>query len=288
MEKESGGMQQLQILVKALEYIEDHLFDVLRTEEIAEYCYCSKSSLEKIFRCFNRISVHEYIVRRKMSLAGKMLMERPERTILDVAVAFGFSSNEAFTRAFRQVWNVTPSVFRKNSTVGEMCHATILFPQYIGYTEIKMESKIESGDDRMRKNVDISELYDLFIARRDCYFVCSDIQGLISYNEISRKAGDLAILEALRRMEAAAGEEDYVFRIGADEFVVMTNTRDLDYANAIAKKVADCNGDTFTYKDRELKLGLYVSVMKLNGDEMRYNDLFDTLHQQILESKFEE
>lgn len=279
-------MQQLQILAKALEYIEAHLCDAVKTEEIAEYCYCSKSSLEKIFRCLNQISVHDYIVRRKMSLAGKMLLEKPEWTILDVAVAFGFSSNEAFTRSFRQVWNVTPSEFRKNSSANGSDHTTILFPQYTGYTEIEMKSNVESGDDRMRKNVDISELYDLFVARRDCYFVCSDIQGLISYNEISRKAGDLAILEALRRMEDAAGEDDYVFRIGADEFVMMTSSPELAYANAVAKKVADCNGNTFTYEDRELKLGLYVSVVKLNGDEMRYKELFDTLHQQILESKF--
>lgn len=280
-------MQQLHILVKALEYIEQNLSTSLRTEDIAEYCYCSKSSLEKIFRCLNRISVHDYIVRRKMSLAGKMLLEEPERTILDVAVEFGFSGNEAFTRSFRQVWNVTPSEFRKTSGVGKTLHTTILFPQYTGYTEIDIESRMESGDDKMRKNVDISELYDLFIARRDCYFVCSDIQGLISYNEISRKAGDLAILEAIRRMNAAAGEEDYVFRIGADEFVMMTNSRDEAYANAVAKKVSDYNGQTFTYEEQELKLGLYVSVVKLNRDEMRYKELFDTLHQQILESKYE-
>lgn len=280
-------MQQLHILIRALEYIEKNLSNSIRTEEIAEYCYCSKSSLEKIFRCLNRISIHDYIVRRKMSLAGKMLIENPKQTILDIAVEYGFSSNEAFTRSFRQVWNMTPSEFRKANSSGKMGHTTILFPQYSGYTEIDVESKVESGDDRMRKNVDISELYDLFIARRDCYFVCSDIQGLISYNEISRKAGDLAILEAMRRMEAAAGEEDYVFRIGADEFVMMTNSRDASYANAVAKKVSDCNGNTFAYEEQELKLGLYVSVVKLNGDEMRYKELFDTLHQQILDSKYE-
>ena len=68
---------------------------------------------------------------------------------------------------------------------------------------------------------------------------------------------------------------------------MMTNSRDIEYANAIAKKVADCNGNTFTYEEWELKLGLYVSVVKLNGDEMRYKELFDTLHERILESKYE-
>lgn len=269
-------MQQLQILIRALEYIEGNMSSSIKTEDIAEYCYCSKSSLEKIFRCLNKISVHDYIVRRKMSLAGKMLMEKPEMTILDVAMEIGFSSNEAFTRSFKQIWNMPPSEFRKAE------HTTILFPRYDGYTQIGKGA----SDDMMRKNVDISELYDLFIARRDCYFVCSDIQGLISYNEISRKAGDLAIIEAMRRMEEAAGEEDYVFRIGADEFVMITNSRDIEYANAVAQKVLNCNGNTFAYEDGELKLGLYVSVVKLNGNEMRYKELFDTLHSQILESKY--
>ena len=280
-------MQQLQILVKALDYIEQNLSTPLRIEELAEYCYCSKSSIEKIFRCINRISVHDYIVRRKMSLAGRMLVEHPDWSILDIALEFGFSGNEAFTRSFKQVWNVTPSEFRKANAGGKASHRTILFPQYAGYTEIEMESEIESGDDRMRKNVDISELYDLFIARRDCYFVCSDIQGLTSYNEISRKAGDLAILEAMRRMETAAGEDDYVFRIGADEFVMMTGSKEIEYVETIAKKISSCNGQTFAYEDRELKLGLYVSVVKLNGDEMRYKELFDTLHEKILKSKYE-
>lgn len=269
-------MQQLQILIRALEYIEENLSNPTKTEEIAEHCYCSKSSLEKIFKCLNRISVHDYIVRRKMSLAGKMLIEKPEMTILDVAMEFGFSGNEAFTRTFRQVWNMTPSEFRKAE------HSAILFPQYTGYTEIGKGG----SESMMRKNVDISELYDLFIARRDCYFVCSDIQGLISFNEISRKAGDLAIIEAMRRMEAAAGEEDYVFRIGADEFVMMTNSKDAEYANTVAEKVLRCNGQTFPYEDGELELGLYVSVVKLHGNEMRYKELFDTLHNQILESKY--
>ena len=156
-------MQQLQILVKALDYIEQNLSTPLRIEELAEYCYCSKSSIEKIFRCLNRISVHDYIVRRKMSLAGRMLVEHPDWSILDIALEFGFSGNEAFTRSFKQVWNVTPSEFRKANAGGKASHRTILFPQYAGYTEIEMESEIESGDDRMRKNVDISELYDLFI-----------------------------------------------------------------------------------------------------------------------------
>ena len=40
------------------------------------------------------------------------------------------------------------------------------------------------------------------------------IKSLVPINEISYKAGDLAILEVLKRMEKVAGEDDVVFRIG--------------------------------------------------------------------------
>jgi AraC family transcriptional regulator len=48
-----------------------------------------------------------------MTLAGQELRLNPERRIIDIALDFGYTSNEAFTRAFYQVWNCTPSEFRK-------------------------------------------------------------------------------------------------------------------------------------------------------------------------------
>jgi len=81
-----------------------------------------------------------------------------------------------------------------------------------------------------RKYVDISELYDLFQERKDCYFVCCDIKWMIQINEVSRKAGDLSILETLHRMNEAAGEDDVVFRIGGDEFCMLTCSTEKEYA----------------------------------------------------------
>jgi AraC family transcriptional regulator len=85
----------------------------VKTEEIAAACYCSKASLEKIFRSTQNCSVHSYITKRRMTLAGKELRLHPERRIIDIALDYGYTSNEAFTRAFCQVWDCTPSDFRK-------------------------------------------------------------------------------------------------------------------------------------------------------------------------------
>lgn len=66
--------------------------------------------------------------------------------------------------------------------------------------------------------------------------MCCDIKGLIPINDISRKAGDLAIIESMKRISEAAGENDLVFRIGGDEFVLLTDSADTAYAESIAKK----------------------------------------------------
>lgn len=261
-------MKNIDVLVNCLEYIENHLKDNLKTPDIAKACCLSKSSLEKMFQYVYHLSVHGYIIRRRMMLAAKMLSENPEKSILTVAVECGYSSHEAFTRAFKDIWNCNPSEFRSRKY-------SELFPRY--------REPIQEGDNYImqRRNVDISQLYDLFCERRNCYFVCCDIKSLIPINDISYKAGDLAILESMKRMEDAAGEDDIVFRIGGDEFCMLTNSEDKAYADAIVEKILSKNGDTFDYEGQQIPLNLHAVSTKFEGKQMKYNDLFTELHQAI-------
>lgn len=266
-------MGNLELLTAALEYMEEHLQEDIHTEDVAQACFCSKSTLEKLFRYVTKFSVREYLVRRRMTQAAKMLSEQPAASILDVAVAYGYSSNEAFTRAFKQIWNCKPSEFRKMHRHSE------LFP--------RLRAPVEEGDNYMmtRRNVDISELYDLFRSRENCYFVCCDINKLVPINEISMKAGDLAILETMRRMEEACGEEDVVFRIGGDEFALLTNSSEIAYAEGLAEQIRSSNGQCFDYDGRKIPLSLHVGVTRYQGKALKYNELFAKLHTTIRDSK---
>ncbi|MCR5557684.1 MAG: hypothetical protein K6F75_09035, partial [Butyrivibrio sp.] len=64
-------MENIQLLVEALEYIEDNLTESIKTEAIADYLHCSKSSIEKLFRYINNISIRDYIIRRRISKASR-------------------------------------------------------------------------------------------------------------------------------------------------------------------------------------------------------------------------
>lgn len=146
---------------------------------------------------------------------------------------------------------------------------------------------IEDGGTYMslRKNVDISEMYDLFVQRKNCYFVCCDIKGLLPINEVSHKAGDMAIINTFERMNSEAGEEDIVFRIGGDEFVMLTASEDISYAKGVAKRIEKYNGEVFVHEGKEFPLSLHIAVVKFEGKNLKYRDLFEKLHIAILENK---
>ena len=264
-------MQHIELLMTALEYIEVHLRDEIKTEDVAAACFCSRSTLEKLFRSVHDISVHEYIVRRRMMLAAKKLSMQPELSILDIAIEYGYSTHESFARAFEQIWHCRPSELRTKKF-------TELFP--------RLSVPPQKGEDYImqRRHVDISELYDLFQERKDCFFVLCDIKHMLAINDISIKAGDLAILEQMRRMTAASGGDDIVFRIGGDEFCILTVSSDAAYAEQIAEKIRSMNEQTFPYENQDIPLTLHVTAVSLK-ECSRYEEVFAGLHNAIKESK---
>lgn len=264
-------METIQILIEALDYIESNLTESLKTDDIANHLYCSKSTIEKLFKYINNTSIRDYIIRRRMSRAALELAHNPEKSILEVGIQYGYGSNEAFTRAFYSVWQVSPSEFRKNPTDYE------LYPGIRLDRELMEEKSMSS-----RSKIDISALYDCIKERKGCYLVIGDIKHLIPINEISFKAGDLAIITALKRMENAAGEDDIVFRIGGDEFVMLTNSSDEEYAKSKCAEILSHNKECIDWEGRQIELSMYSKYVKYEGDSaLRYSEFFTMLQNVI-------
>ena len=268
-------MENLALLNLALCYMEENLSENITAEDVARACYCSPSSLQKPFRRLSHYSIKEYIIKRRLTLAARDLRDRPQDSILDIALRYCYQSNEAFTRAFEAMWNCSPSAYRQGRSFADLCPRLILSGEY------------DYGDEYMdkKRTVDISELYDLFKERKNCYFVCCDIRSLIPINEISHKAGDLAIAETAHRMDQCCGPEDLVFRIGGDEFAMLTASNDPAYARQIADRILEMNGQTFAYENREIPLSLYAEITRFPEGNLRYSELFSALHQTINNSK---
>ena len=265
-------MKELCILSDALNYIEDNICGELVQADIAAACCCSLSALQKLFRYAFNISVGDYITRRRLTCCAKELVNT-DRSVLDIALDHGYSTAEGFTRAFSRMWGEPPVSFRKEHRF------TGLFP--------KLELCDNGGNDmtERRRKYDVTELYDYLDANRGTFIIAFDIKGLIPINNISSKAGDVAIRESLRRIEEAAGDNMLLFRIGGDEFALATGTSDEAEADNIADAVTSRNGEPFIWEGRDIPLSLFSVKLRIADRSIRYSELFPEIYNALEEVK---
>ncbi len=96
---------------RALHYVEEHLADEIDLREAAKLAYCSEYHFTRMFSYLAGITLSEYIRRRRLTLAAFELQTSDLR-ILDVAVKYGYSSADAFTRAFQHIHGIAPSAVK--------------------------------------------------------------------------------------------------------------------------------------------------------------------------------
>jgi AraC family transcriptional regulator len=102
---------------KALWYIESHFESELSVEEIASVAGVSRFYLTRLFTLLLGRSVMQYARARRLTQAARALADgAPD--ILAVALAHGYGSHEAFTRAFRDHFGVTPETVRTQGLEG--------------------------------------------------------------------------------------------------------------------------------------------------------------------------
>ncbi len=100
---------------QTIDFIEDNIGDDLNIEMLAKKIYTSQFYFQKMFTILCDCTVSEYIRNRRMTLSGYDVIET-NMTILDIAIKYGYESNESFTRAFTRFHSITPSDARKNQS----------------------------------------------------------------------------------------------------------------------------------------------------------------------------
>lgn len=101
---------------RALWVIERHLDGDLGLPAIAQACGVSTFHLSRAFSARCGRSLSDYVRGRRLSLAaGWLAGGAPD--ILDIALASGYGSHEAFSRAFKTALGLTPEEVRRRGTV---------------------------------------------------------------------------------------------------------------------------------------------------------------------------
>jgi AraC family transcriptional regulator len=99
---------------RAVAYVESTLDRPFSLAAAAREAGMSAFHFSRTFRCATGENVSEYARKRRLTVAADMLLATEAGT-LDVALACGFESQAAFTRAFKRWYGTPPARFRKRS-----------------------------------------------------------------------------------------------------------------------------------------------------------------------------
>ncbi|MCM0747448.1 AraC family transcriptional regulator [Clostridioides difficile] len=162
-------MYAYETIEKSLNYIEQHLNEKIETEELAEIACLSTFYYQHLFKKLVKKPVQEYIKLRRLAMVITELNNSKER-ILDIALKYGFSDHANFTRAFKEVYHITPDEYRKNVPLlntfdkPELSSKYIMIdenvPLIVGNIVLEIQRKVIKDDETylgFEKEVAISE-----------------------------------------------------------------------------------------------------------------------------------
>lgn len=94
-----------------INYLEGHL-DHFEMREMSDRFGFSDIYLRELFARHVGMPIMQYYRRRKLMVSAFEILHS-DKNILDIALESGFSNHESYTRAFRRVFGMTPSCFRR-------------------------------------------------------------------------------------------------------------------------------------------------------------------------------
>lgn len=105
--------QQIQIIVDEIdECIKQHQDEALTLQSLSGKLGYSEYYTTRKFREISGLQFRDYLRLRRLAFALWEVRDS-RRSLLDIAVDYGFSSHEAFTRAFKATYGITPGEYRK-------------------------------------------------------------------------------------------------------------------------------------------------------------------------------
>ncbi len=105
-------MENKKLIEKAIVFIQKNPKDNLSLQSIADNAGFSLTYFDAIFRQHTGYSPVEYARIYKLTRSA-LDLRRTQKTILDIALDFGYASPESFTRAFKNFYSITPSEYRE-------------------------------------------------------------------------------------------------------------------------------------------------------------------------------
>lgn len=262
-------------MINVIEFIEANLKEEISIDTLAELCDLSKFYFHRIFTAVIGDSVMDYIRKRRLTKALEELINS-SKGILEIAIDYGFGSQEAFSRSFKKFYGINPGQYRK-SNKNIVLHkkfnfrknegGIILEPKFVVKGEFKvigMEIKTTLKENDETRS--IPKLWDKYIPR------ASEIKN------VAVEKRDLGLCEIMENSEnafsyiACKEVENFDF---VPEGMVTKIIPTTKYAIFTHKGSLESLGDTYEYIYGNWLINSKCEVAKKSCDFELYDERFD-------------
>lgn len=98
-------------VVKAKQFIVDHLDETLSLKQVADHCFVSSFYVCKVFKSATGMTLTEFTGRLRIEKAKQLLLNQ-SRSVCEIALEVGFNSLSQFNRLFSRYVGQPPTKFR--------------------------------------------------------------------------------------------------------------------------------------------------------------------------------
>lgn len=106
------GQNPSVLVTKVSNYVQQHLSDAIKVEDIAESLFMGRSRLSTNFKIETGMNLSDYIVQLKIDEA-KRLLRYSNKSFTAIAMYLGFSSPSHFSKVFKKQTETTPFEYRQ-------------------------------------------------------------------------------------------------------------------------------------------------------------------------------
>ena len=103
-----------ELVNKILTHLKNNLYDSLTLDDLSARLFYTKSYLNRIFKQQIHSSIKEYYSFLKINEAKKLLTEKPNVTVTEIATALKFDTPSYFIKAFKKQEGLTPNEYRQS------------------------------------------------------------------------------------------------------------------------------------------------------------------------------
>lgn len=204
---------------KMIDWIEENIRENPSLTQMSDHIGYSPYYRSRHFHKITGMTIKSYVSGRRLALAALALRDTDER-IIDIAVKYGYSSQEALTRAFSAAFGCTPASYRRNpvpiplpirqvvylpehyrNRKGEITMSkTVLTEAHVRTEFIPAHKYLGIWDDRAGN-------YGEFFRNHDCDTVCGIVESLSN-------ACDLIVAAHTAGWKNTNGERRYFYGTG--------------------------------------------------------------------------